>query len=404
MKGKLDRSFRTEIIIYSLLSLVFTLITEIILFGAIYLVVKIVSPAYSGQMGVTSSDANVNDNLNQGYTSTFEQYRFREDINISLRFNREMFIVVIALAIIIGIALFVLYFILLTRKFTRQLENISIGIQEIEAGNFKHRIPTKNINEFGIISINLNKMAYKLQKNDEANENNEKNKNALITSLTHDLRTPLTSINGYLDLLANNPSLPGETRNHYMEIVYNKSKDLENLIDDIFDYTRVSLGEINVHYTEINMVQFINQIVDEFYPGFRENNLEYTVKIEGAPIYVEGDGDLLARAINNLVSNAIKYGKDGKMINLYLRKEDDKVILLVVNYGQLIPQKELPYLFERFYRVEGSRSADTGGTGLGLSIAKEIIELHDGTIKAKSDNNGTVFEVILPAKGGDKNE
>ena len=157
---------------------------------------------------------------------------------------------------------------LLTRKFTRQLHNIVYGIKEIASGNLKHRVPVDSVNEFGIISLNLNKMAYQLERIIEETEKNEKSKNAIVTSLAHDLRTPLTSINGYLDLLVNNQNLPEETKDHYLEVVYKKSKSLEALIDDLFDYTRVSLGEISIHNTTINMVQFINQLVDEFYPSF----------------------------------------------------------------------------------------------------------------------------------------
>ena len=138
----------------------------------------------------------------------------------------------------------------------------------------------------------------------------------------------------------------------------------------------------------------------------------YGVHIEQSPIYIYGDGELLARAISNLIANAIKYGKDGKMVNVYLKKRDNNVILQIINYGQIIPEEAVPHLFERFYRVDGSRSSETGGTGLGLSIAKEIIELHGGTISATSNLNGTLFELTLPAvankenkeKGGEGND
>lgn len=404
-----------EIIRYSLLSLVLALLTEGVLFGGIYLIIKIVNPDYIDKLLGTFTRDNVNNtslnpnspiyNNQSGPSSNiFEEYRFREDISISIRFNREMFIALLVLALVIGLVLFILYFLLFTRKFSKQQYNISYGIQEISEGNFKHRIPVESLNEFGEIAINLNKMAYKLEQIIIENNRNEKNKNALITSLAHDIRTPLTSINGYLDLLVNKANLSGETRQHYENIVYKKSKELEHLIEDLFDYTRVSLGEVSINNTTINMVQFVNQLLDEFYPSFHENDLEYTVEIQGNDIYIEGDGDLLARAISNLIGNAIKYGKDGKMVNIYLKKENDNVVFQIVNYGELIPEESMPHLFERFYRVEDSRSSETGGTGLGLSIAKEIIETHNGTINARSDYNGTVFEVILPGKGGEDNE
>jgi two-component system sensor histidine kinase VanS len=409
LKGKLVSSFRVEIVLYSLLSLMLTLLSESIIFSIIYFIIKLIDPLYIEHLNGTFTSESIN-NSNLGYRSntTFgsrlDEYRIRENINISIHLNREIFIALIILAISLGIGFFIFYFLLLTRKFTNQLYNISNGINEISTGNFKHRIPIESVNELGLISLGLNKMAYKLEQIIAENEKNEKNKNAIVTSLAHDLRTPLTSITGYLDLLANNTNLADETRDHYLKVVYNKSKNLENLIEDLFDYTRVSLGEISVHNITINMAQFVNQLVDEFYPSFRENELEYSVKIDASHILVEGDGELLARAISNLISNAIKYGKDGKMVNVYLKKEKNQAVLQIVNYGQLIPEEALPHLFERFYRVEGSRSYETGGTGLGLSIAKEIIELHGGSISARSDFDGTVFEVRLEAKDGDGNE
>ena len=247
-------------------------------------------------------------------------------------------------------------------------------------------------------------MTLRIEQIIEENKNNEKNKNAIITSLAHDLRTPLTSITGYLDLLVNTKDISEETYNHYLELVYKKSNSLETLINDLFDYTRVSLGQIKTEKTTINMVQFINQIVDEFYPSFRENDLEYGIKIENGPIYIEGDGDLLSRAINNLICNAIKYGKDGKRVDVHLKLVNNYAILNIINYGLIIPKESLPHIFERFYRVEGSRSMHTGGTGLGLAIAKEIIELHGGKIMVNSDFKGTIFQVKLKSKEGGEDE
>lgn len=425
MKDKLNSSFRFEIIIYTLLSLVFTILSEGLLgFGA-YFIIKSVNPSFVDNINGSSkgdpSAESYNYTINKARdsmfsesgTSSYDEFRFKEDVNISIRLNRELFFTVLMIATILGIALFILYFLLLTRKFSNYLYNIVDGIEEISEGNYKHRVPVEASNEFGLISYNLNKMAYQLEQINLLNKQNEKNKNAVITSLAHDLRTPLTSITGYLELIDNNSDkMSKETKTHYLEIVYNKSKDLERLINDLFDYTRVSLGEIRVNHSEINMVQFINQIIDEFYPSFSENDLEYGVHIEQSPIYIYGDGELLARAISNLIANAIKYGKDGKMVNVYLKKRDNNVILQIINYGQIIPEEAVPHLFERFYRVDGSRSSETGGTGLGLSIAKEIIELHGGTISATSNLNGTLFELTLPAvankenkeKGGEGND
>ena len=407
MKKNLVRSFRIEIVLYSILSIIFTIISEITLFGGIYLIVKLVNPNLFDQMK-TSFTSYKSKGENPIYfgdkgLGSYGTYRYNQDVRISFRFNLEIFMTILALAIILGIMLFIFFFLSLTKKFTNYLNVITDGIRKISSGDFKHRIAIESKDEFGIIASNLNWMVSRLEENIEENEKNEKNKNALITSMAHDLRTPLTSMIGYLDL-ANNPELSEGTKEHYMNVAYSKSRNIEKLIEDLFDYTRVSFREMNLNITTINMVQFVNQLADEFYPSFREKDLDYNVKIEGAPISVEGDGDLLARAITNLIGNAIKYGKDGKKVDINLKKEKDKVVLQVINYGHLIPEEDIPHIFERFYRVEESRSSDTGGTGLGLAIAKEIIELHEGKISAKSDFYGTVFQVELKRKGGGVDE
>jgi two-component system sensor histidine kinase VanS len=213
--------------------------------------------------------------------------------------------------------------------------------------------------------------------------------------VAHDLRTPLTSIIGYLELVSDQNKLTPEVRRKYIEVAYNKSKRLEKLIEDLFAYTNYSFGQTTLEITEIDMVKFMNQLIDEFYPSFTENKLEYEFVTSVSSAEVLADGNLLARAFANLIGNAIKYGSDGKRIEISLHKENGKVIVAITNYGRLIPEDELDNIFERFYRVEGSRSSETGGTGIGLAIVKSIIKMHEGTIHVKSDLNGTVFQVAL---------
>jgi signal transduction histidine kinase len=219
-------------------------------------------------------------------------------------------------------------------------------------------------------------------------------KNELITSVAHDLRTPLTSIIGYLDLVSSK-ELTQDTQMKYIGIAYNKSKRLEKLIEDLFTYTKFNFGEVKPTYTEVDIVKLLNQLVDEFYPSFAECRLEYKFTTTNPSAVIKADGDLLARAFANLISNAIKYGRDGKNILIDLSKVDIGVIITITNFGDIIPKEDLERIFQRFYRVESSRSSETGGSGLGLAIAQSIIEMHGGVISAKSDSEGTVFTVML---------
>jgi signal transduction histidine kinase len=309
--------------------------------------------------------------------------------------TKGFIIFMVIIAFLVGVMLFTIYFLFLTKKFGAYLEQIAGGITEIAAGNFNTRIEIDNDDEFALIGAKLNQMAGDIKQLIENERNSENTKNQLITSVAHDLRTPLTSIIGYLSLVSDKDKLTPETKERYIEIAYSKSKRLEKLIEDLFSYTKFSFGEVTMEAAKLNMVKLINQLVDEFYPSFQESGLEYEFSTNINSVYVKGDGNLLARAFANLISNAIKYGKDGKSVRIKLETIDGKVITSITNYGRLIPEQELQNIFERFYRLEGSRSSETGGTGLGLAIAKNIINMHGGTIGVRSDFNGTVFEVIL---------
>ncbi len=401
MKNSIFKSFRFEIVLYSLLSLVYTILSEATLFFGIYLVYHVVS---GGENNLTDQEK-IGNSLNNYILdngAALNRYQTQDSqggfFDPNMPPGKGFIFVVVSIALIVGVVLFTVYFLLLTRKFGTYLEKIAGGISVISAGDFNARIDIDNDDEFGFIASKLNQMAKDIEQIIENEHKSEYTKNELITSVAHDLRTPLTSIIGYLELVSDKEKLTPDTKQHYIEIAYSKSKRLEKLIEDLFAYTNFSFGEVTMELSEIDMVKFINQLLDEFYPSFQESGLEYEFNTNLTSAFVAADGNLLARAFANLISNAIKYGRDGKSVKLKLRKENNKVIVSVTNYGNLIPEKDLQNIFERFYRVEGSRSSETGGTGLGLAIAKSIIQMHGGTVEARSDFDGTVFEVALDEK------
>jgi signal transduction histidine kinase len=306
------------------------------------------------------------------------------------------------LTIIIAIVMFIAYFLMLTKKFINYIREISEGINQISQGNLSNRINIRNEDEFAYLADKLNQMAGDIKEIMENERKIEYSKNELITSVAHDLRTPLTSIIGYLDLVSSK-ELGRDTQMKYISIAYNKSKRLEKLIEDLFTYTKFNFGEVKADYSEVDMVKLLNQLVDEFYPSFTENQLQYEFIADSAAAVIKADGNLLARAFANLISNAIKYGKDGKNILINLNKNENGIVIKVTNYGVIIPIEDLERIFQRFYRVETSRSSETGGSGLGLAIAQSIIEMHGGIIYADSNPEGTVFTVELknePPKPG----
>lgn len=404
LKSSVFKSFRFEIVMYSLLSLIYTILSEAGIYFGFYVIRNLFKQSMSNNNQINSNLNNIGkevaqyNNLNSGNVPPTNIGGMDGFIGHGGPPKKEAMILLIGFAIIIGIILFIIYFLLLTRKFVSYLDAIGEGIKELSLGNFKARVYIKNDDEFALIAEYLNKMADDISVLMENERKNEKAKNELITSVAHDLRTPLTSIIGYLDLASRKSNIEKETQETYISIAYEKSKRLEKLIEDLFSYTKYSSGEVSPNYQEIDMVKFMEQMVDEFYPSFQEAELEYEFNTSHSQAVVKADGDLLARAISNLISNAVKYGKDGKIIKIKLQKSEDVVALTITNYGEVIPEKDLENIFDRFFRVENSRSSETGGTGLGLAIAKKIILMHHGQISVKSDFEGTTFEVVLKLK------
>lgn len=302
---------------------------------------------------------------------------------------------VVILYVLLGIVIFSVTFMILEEPGIRYLERISDAVQSISQGNLNTEVDVTGDDEFSAMAANLNKMSSDIRKLMDKEREAERTKNELITNVAHDLRTPLTSIIGYLELLAGNTQIPQEMQHKYIEIAYSKSRRLEKLIEDLFGFTKLNYGKIAMHIGQIDIVKLLEQLLEEAYPNFEEKNLSYDLQSNVPAKIISADGNLLARLFDNLIGNAIKYGADGKRVLVKIHGEEDTVTVSVTNFGRVIPADELPLLFNKFYRVEQSRSATTGGTGLGLAIAKEIVDMHGGTIRVASDLNGTVFTVKL---------
>ncbi|MDD2556163.1 MAG: HAMP domain-containing sensor histidine kinase [Syntrophaceticus sp.] len=301
----------------------------------------------------------------------------------------------IPVMILTGCVLFIFFFFTLSKGSIRYLEEISGTLGKIAGGDFSIQIPKRSDDELGELAEDINQMTRQLKQSIEEERNAERTKNELITSVSHDLRTPLTSILGYLDLIDSDQYKDEVELRYYVNIAHHKSQRLKKMIDDLFEFTRMSYGGMKAKPELIDLGELLGQLAEESVPLFREAGMEYRLSVPREKITVLADGDLLARVFDNLVSNGIRYGKTGKYIDLELVKDGHWAVVRVTNYGAPIPQEDLPHLFERFYRVEKSRSGETGGTGLGLAIAKSIMDLHKGQIRAYSETGRTIFEVCL---------
>ena len=307
---------------------------------------------------------------------------------------------VVLVYVVSGILLFSVTFLLLQGPSIRYISHISDAIQNISEGDLNTTIDVIGDDEFSSMAANLNKMAEDIRQLMEKERESERTKNELITNVAHDLRTPLTSIIGYLELLAGNTRIDPEMQHKYIEIAYGKSKRLEKLIEDLFGFTKLNYGKMSMHVAQLDLVKLLGQLLEEAYPNFAEKNLSYDLQSNVPAKMISADGNLLARLFDNLIGNAIKYGADGKRVLVQIFAGEEVVTVSVTNYGYVIPPDELPLIFNKFYRVERSRSSSTGGTGLGLAIAKEIVDMHGGTIGVTSDLNGTVFTVKLQVHFG----
>ncbi|WP_437179541.1 sensor histidine kinase [Paenibacillus lautus] len=282
----------------------------------------------------------------------------------------------------------------MTDQLNVYLEEIRNGLREIAKGNFDTDIPVQSGSQLGEVAESINQMSRQLHQSILEERNAEKTKNDLITGVSHDLRTPLTSILGFLEVIEEDRYQDEVELRYYVNIAYEKAQSLKKLIDDLFEYTRINNG-LPLDIREIDMAQFMRQLIEEFVPALEKAGLECKLAAEEG-LVVRADGAQLVRAYENLISNAIRYGESGKRIDIAVRSDGNQVSISFTNYGDPIPERDLPFIFDRFYRVEASRSKQTGGTGLGLAITKSIVEVQGGEIRVRSDRQRTTFETRFP--------
>lgn len=296
--------------------------------------------------------------------------------------------------------LFIFYLYLFYRRekkkqYMNDLRQIMKETLSIAEGNFEHRIQTRHKNDLDVLATNVNNIVLKLKEAIEEERNIEHTKNELITNVSHDLRTPLTSIVGYLRLIEQDQYRDEVALRHYTGIAYEKVLSLEHLINELFEYTRMQDNKLILNKIPINIAEILGQIIIQNDLYFSENDMICREQIFVEQPFVLGDGERLARVFNNLIINAIYYGKEGKYVDITVEEKGDKIVVTITNYGSPISNFDLPYIFERFYRAEKSRSTNTGGSGLGLAIAKSIVIHHDGSIEAVSNIEKTSFIVKL---------
>lgn len=342
-------------------------------------------------------DGVYNDSFAETFVELLTSLHMKEETAIDLYWrligNNKIFFMIVGFLL-----LFALFFYVALTKMTAYLEQVENGIENIVSDSTE---PIRLITELKPIEIRLNEIKATLKRQELDSIEGEKRKNDLVLFLAHDLKTPLTSIVAYLSMLEGHPDMPGEEREKYTRIAFEKSIRLGELINEFFDITRYNLQNIELDPVEINLSMMLEQLADELYGVLQEKSLSCEVNVE-ENLVVYGDPDKLARVFDNILRNAIAYCYEGTKIAIGAQMKKNDIEIIFTNQGDKIPGDMLQTIFEKFYRVDNSRSSGTGGAGLGLAIAKEIVEIHGGRIRAKSDDNRTQFIVTLPSK--DKKE
>lgn len=320
-----------------------------------------------------------------------KQFRMNyEDANKIYRYlirnHIELFF---AVAIVL---LFLVIFRIYLNRFTEYFLEINKGMDVLLQ---EHAEDVSLSVELSAIEKKMNQVKNTLEKRKLDMQMAEQRKKDLVMYLAHDLKTPLASVIGYLNLLRDEGEISEELREKYLSVSLDKAERLEVLINEFFEIARFNFSDIVLQYGRINLTRLLEQLVYEFRPMLQEKNLQ--CRLEAPPdLMMKCDADKIQRVFDNLLRNAVLYSYEETDINVTAQEQDANIIVRFINRGDTIPVEKLACIFEQFYRLDAARSTATGGAGLGLAIAKEIVEAHGGTITAESENEESVFTVRLP--------
>jgi signal transduction histidine kinase len=300
------------------------------------------------------------------------------------------------LSVVAAIAVFIGLFYYMTRRKMQSIEELASGMREMARGRLDHRVPERSADELGSLAGHINMMAAELQRTLEEERRAERTKNELITNVSHDLRTPLTLIMGYLRLLKDKNYDNEAQAEQYLNITYAKSEKLKNLIEDLFEYTKLSNHGSPLQLESVCLNEMLDQLAEELVTAAENERLYLSRGLPPERLHVRMDPDKMIRVFENLLTNAIKYSLKPGEVKIKLQRTAVHALVCVSNRCPPLEPEQLERLFDRFYRVDTSRSSETGGSGLGLAIAKSIVEAHDGRIWADTEGGEIRFWVELP--------
>jgi signal transduction histidine kinase len=292
--------------------------------------------------------------------------------------------------VLTGIVGLLLFFLL-----TRRLRAVTLAVQDFEKGKYTTNISSKSNDEIGQLALAFNKMAATINANIEEIKNNDRLRRDLIANISHDLRSPLASVQGYLEtIMMKEDKLTAHERRDYLETVYKNIQRLNRLVYDLLELSKLDAKQIKPEPEPFSIAELTQDVVLKFKPQADKQHITIQSDFPPEPPVVNGDIGMIERALSNLLDNALNYTPEDGIITVSLQDKKKNVCVKVTDSGRGIAETDLPHIFDRFYRADKSRSS--GGTGLGLAITKKIIEAHNANISVRSAiNKGTTFEFEL---------
>jgi signal transduction histidine kinase len=307
-----------------------------------------------------------------------------------------------ALILLKEIAVFI-FLLRLEKRIITPIQELRRGVDQIAAGNYDVRVECRHPNDLGLLVISFNEMAHQLLQAERLKAEYEENRKGLIANISHDLKTPITAIQGYIEALLEGPVLPADKRDKYLKTIQRNVSYLNHQIDDLFLFSKLDMQKLEFNFATVRIRDYLADLMEEYSLEFEGAGIPLRVfdELSGEP-KVNMDSKRIYQAINNIVRNAVAHGPErGLDLRVKLYRKEALIAIDIQDNGPGIAADKLPHIFDRFYRVDSERTKNLESTGLGLAITKELVEAHGGAVTAASrEGEGTCFTIMLPEYAG----
>lgn len=285
-------------------------------------------------------------------------------------------VILLGIIFILALIIFIFY---------KKLKYICSVLDYVLSGNYNQRIRMQNeIKPISMLIIRINRVIENLQQVNKKSILNEESRKKMISNISHDLRTPLTSMLGYMELIFEDNTLSDEKKEEYLKIIYNKGNSLYNLMEEFFQVSKLDSDDVQFHLEKINLSEIVRQNIISFFSEIQKLKIEPIINVGNSDMYILSDKKIINRILNNLIINIIKHGSNATKMGIELSEKQNYILIEVWDNGVGITDEELDHIFDRLYTVEKSRSTSLKNSGLGLTIVKKLVELLDGSISVKS--------------------